>query len=402
MSGALLLTGATGFLGMDALARLIERGGEAEGEGEQIAVLIRARDDAGAQQRLREVLARLYDEPPAAARRVRAVRGDLLEPGLGLSAGDRRWLIDSVARIVHCAASISFELPLEEAREINVRGVERVVELARAIAAGGALRRMVHVSTAYVSGRHAGRFGERDLDVGQEFRNTYERSKHEAERLLRAADDLPLAVARPSIVVGHSASGWTSAFNVLYWPMRAFERGLLDEVPAREDSIVDFVPVDYVTDGILALLDDDAAAGTYNLVAGEHALSAGELVRLHSAVTGRQPVRFVAQDDGAGSGAGALSAGGESFVPYFDVRCRFGDERARELLARAGVVRPDPQDYLARLIAYARASAWGKRAMTRQAAFSAIDGGRASVSRANDAVGREARGGSSSLTTSAV
>ncbi|HTA32878.1 MAG TPA: SDR family oxidoreductase [Solirubrobacteraceae bacterium] len=393
MSGAVLLTGATGFLGMDALARLIERGGE----DDQIAVLIRARDDAGAQQRLRELLARLYDEPPAAARRVRVVRGDLLEPGIGLSASDRRWLIDSVERIVHCAASISFELPLEEAREINVRGVERMLELARAIADGGALRRLVHVSTAYVSGRHAGEFCENDLDVGQEFRNTYERSKHEAERLLRDADDLPLAVARPSIVVGHSASGWTSAFNVLYWPMRAFERGLLAEVPARADSIVDFVPVDYVTDGILALLDDDAASGTYNLVAGDDALSAGELVQLHSAVTGREPVHFVAQGDGKGDGAGAggVPAGGESFVPYFDVRCRFGDQRARELLARAGVVRPDPQEYLARLIAYARASAWGKRGMTREAAFSAIDG-RAPV--AGDAlVEREARGSSSSL-----
>jgi thioester reductase-like protein len=395
MSGALLLTGATGFLGMDALARLIER----EDEQYEIAVLIRARDDAGAQQRLREVLARLYDEPPAAARRVRAVRGDLLEPGLGLSAGDRQWLIDSVERIVHCAASISFELPLEQARESNVLGVERVLELARAIADAGTLRRIVHVSTAYVSGRHAGEFRERDLDVGQEFRNTYERSKHEAERLLRGADDLPLAVARPSIVVGDSVSGWTSAFNVLYWPMRAFERGLLDEVPAREDSIVDFVPVDYVTDGILALLDDDAATGTYNLVAGEDALSAGELVQLHSAVTGREPVRFVAQRDHDGErdgdGAGGVPAGGESFVPYFDVRCRFGDERARELLACAGVVRPDPQDYLARLIAYARASAWGKRAMTRQGAFSAVDG-RASIV-GDTVVGREARGSSSSL-----
>jgi thioester reductase-like protein len=388
MSGAVLLTGATGFLGMDALARLIERGGE----GEQIVVLIRAGDDAGARHRLREALARLYEEPPAAARRVRAVRGDLLEPGLGLSVSDRRWLIGSVERIVHCAASISFELPLDEAREINVGGVERVLELAREINAGGTLRRIVHVSTAYVSGRHAGEFREQDLDVGQEFRNTYERSKHEAERLLRCAEDLPLVVARPSIVVGHSASGWTSAFNVLYWPMRAFERGLLAEVPAREDSIVDFVPVDYVTDGILALLDDDAASGTYNLVAGEAALSAGELVQLHSAVTGREPVRFVAQDDGASG----LPAGAETFVPYFDVRCRFGDQRARELLARAGVVRPDPGDYLTRLIAYARASAWGKRAMTRQAAFTAAAAG-ASVSRAGDVVGREARGSSSSL-----
>jgi thioester reductase-like protein len=357
-SGAILLTGATGFLGMDALARLIER------SDEQIVVLIRARDDEDARDRLDSVLGRLYDEPPAAAAGVLAVRGDLLEPGLGLSVRDRERLISSVDRIIHCAASISFELPLQEAREINVEGVGRVIELAREIAAAGRLRRLVHVSTAYVSGRHGGEFGEEDLDIGQEFRNTYERSKNEAERLLRDAVDLPLAVARPSIVVGHRTSGWTPVFNVLYWPMRAFERGLLEEVPAREDSIVDFVPVDYVTDGIMVLLDDEEARGTYNLVAGERALSAGELVELHSSVSGRAPVRFAPQQDAAG-----LPVGGETFVPYFDVRCRFDDARAREILGRAGVAKPDPREYLGRLIAYARRTSWGKRPLSRQASM---------------------------------
>ena len=359
MSGAILLTGATGFLGMDTLARLIER------EGEQVVVLVRARDDDGALERLNGVLARLYDEPPAGAARVRAVRGDLLQPGLGLSAPDRERLVGSVDRIIHCAASISFELPLAQARKVNVEGVARVLELAREIAALGSLRRMVHVSTAYVSGRHAGEFGEEDLDLGQEFRNTYERSKHEAERLLLGADDLPLAIARPSIVVGHRASGWTPVFNVLYWPLRAFERGLLEEVPAREDSIVDYVPVDYVTDGIVALLDDEKAHGRYNLVAGEQALSAGELVQLHSSLSGREPVRFAPPQT-----SGRLPAGAETFVPYFDVRCRFTDARARALLAGAGQEKPDPKDYLGRLIAYAHLARWGKRPTSRQASFS--------------------------------
>jgi thioester reductase-like protein len=362
MSGAILLTGATGFLGMDALARLIER------EEEQVVVLVRARDEAGAQERLGDVLARLYDRVPDAADNVRPVRGDLLEPGLGLSARDRARLVGSVDRIVHCAASISFDLPLEQAREINVQGVARVLELSHEIAAAGSLRRLVHVSTAYVSGRHAGEFGEQDLDVGQQFRNTYERSKQEAEMLLRAhASDLPLAVARPSIVVGHRASGWTSAFNVLYWPMRAFERGLLQEVPAREDSIVDFVPVDYVTDGILALLDDEDAHGTFNLVAGEQALTAGELVRLHSSLTGRPPVRFVASHSDPG-----LPAGAETFAPYFDVSCRFADDRGRALLERVGVERPDPGSYLGVLIDFARRASWGKRTITREGSFSKV------------------------------
>jgi thioester reductase-like protein len=356
MSGAILLTGATGFLGMETLARLIERGDE------QIVVLVRAEDDAAAERRLAGVLSRLYDQPHAGASRVTAVPGDLLQPGLGLSNKDRERLYGSVDRIIHCAASISFDMALDEARQINVQGVARVIELARRIAAGGQLRRLVHVSTAYVGGRHAGRFGEEDLELGQEFRNTYERSKHEAERLLRGATDLPVVIARPSIVVGHQVSGWTPVFNVLYWPMRAFERGMLAEMPARPDSIVDFVPVDYVTDGVLRLLDDVDARGAYHLVAGERALRAGELAQMHSSLVGKAPTQRAARARG-------LPAGVEAFVPYFDVRCSFDDRRARAALERAGVVKPDPRDYLGRLLGYAHRARWGKRSVSRQAAM---------------------------------
>ena len=360
MSGAILLTGGTGFLGMETLAQLIAR------DEDDVMVLVRAQDDADAARRLQGVLARLYDEVPTGASRVRAIRGDLLTPDLGLSPDDRRELIGTVDRIVHCAASITFDLPLGEAREINVGGVERMLELAREIAADGDLRRLAHVSTAYVSGRQEGRFGEGDLDLAQSFRNTYEQSKHEAESLLAQVEDIPLLVARPSMVVGHRASGWTPVFNVLYWPIRAFERGLFEEVPARADSIVDFVPVDYVIEGVLALLRDPEATGTYNLVAGDSALSAGELAALHASLSGREPVRFVSE-------SGALPDSAETFVPYFDVRCNFDDTRARELLGRAGVVKPAPAGYLHRLIDYAHTTHWGKRPLSRQAAALACE-----------------------------
>jgi len=62
-------------------------------------------------------------------------------------------------------------------------------------------------------------------------------------------------------------------------------------------------------------------------------------------------------------------------VPYFDVRCRFEDARARELLERAGVQKPDPSDYLDRLIAYAHRSGWGKRPLSRQASMAAQNTG---------------------------
>ena len=129
-----------------------------------------------------------------------------------------------MSTIVHCAASVSFDLPLGEARAINLEGTRRMLEFAGLVRESGGLERYGHVSTAYVAGTHAGRFAECDLDVGQGFRNSYEQSKFEAEQLVRSQDGLPFTILRPSIVVGDRRSGWTSAFNVLYWPLRAFAR----------------------------------------------------------------------------------------------------------------------------------------------------------------------------------
>ena len=59
--------------------------------------------------------------------------------------------------------------------------------------------------------------------MGQGFRNAYERSKFEAELLVRERSaQLPILVLRPSIVVGERSSGWTTSFNVLYPPLKAF------------------------------------------------------------------------------------------------------------------------------------------------------------------------------------
>ena len=69
-------------------------------------------------------------------------------------------------------------------------------------------------------------------------------------RALALEHRLPVTVLRPSIVVGDQRSGWTSAFNVLYWPLRAFARGLLRSVPALPSSPVDVVSVDYVADAV--------------------------------------------------------------------------------------------------------------------------------------------------------
>jgi thioester reductase-like protein len=355
MRPPVFMTGATGFLGMEVLARLLEAGDR------EVVALVRAADGPAAEERLDGVLRKLWRDPSPYRSRVRAVAGDLTSPGLGLRPAERTTLAEEVGAVLHCAASIQFDLPLEEARTINVEGTREMIGFAREAKALGRLERFLHVSTAYVAGGYPGTFRERQLVAGQEFRNTYEQTKYEAEQIIAEATDLAPAVARPSIVVGESDSGWTPAFNVLYWPLRAFSRGLFDTVPALAHGRVDVVPVDYVADSIVHLLDR-SEAGVFNIVAGRDAPTNEELIELASSRFEKPTPRLVEP------GAPTSLADGEVYVPYFDMRVVFDDARARSVLAPAGISAPRFADYFGALIDYAEAAKWGKRAMTREEA----------------------------------
>jgi long-chain acyl-CoA synthetase len=355
MKPPVFLTGATGFLGMEVLARLLAAGDR------DVVCLVRAENDAAAEDRLHGVLAALYRDPSNHRDRVRAVAGDVTSPGLGLQNGARTALAEEIGAVLHCAASIAFDLPIDEARKINVEGTREVIGFARECKALGRLERFVHVSTAYVSGKYEGTFRERQLDAGQEFRNTYEQTKWEAEHIVREAGDLSPAIARPSIVMGESDTGWTPAFNVLYWPLRAFSRGLFDEIPSLPSAHVDIVPVDYVADSLVRLLDV-GEEGVFNLVSGREAPFASELVELACDRFDRPRPKVVEGGGGGDDDAGAV------YLPYFDMELVFDDSRARAVLEPAGITPPRLQDYFGRLMDYAEAVKWGKRSMTREEA----------------------------------
>src|SRR5436305_3777817 len=223
----IFLTGATGFVGMELLARYLE------GTDREVFALVRGRDDAEADARLRATVGRILPDAGLYADRLVAVRGDVTQPGLGLSDRRRAAIACEVGEIVHSAASVSFSLPLPESRAINVEGTRRMLEFAELCSRCGGLRRLSYVSTADVAGHRRGTFGEADLDGGQTCLNPYEQTKFEAERMVRTnMTRLPIQVFRPSIVVGEQASGWTPAFNVIYWPLRAFAKGAYAALPA--------------------------------------------------------------------------------------------------------------------------------------------------------------------------
>jgi thioester reductase-like protein len=354
---SILITGATGFLGGEVLARLLER------DERPVYALVRAASDDEAQARLRAVT------EPWPGRAI-AVAGDITQPDLGIGPQRRAWLAERIERVVHCAASVSFTLGLEESRAINVAGTRHLLAFAALCARSGRFDSFVHVSTSYVAGTHGNEFGEGDLDVGQTFRNAYERSKFEAELLLREwAGTLPIQVLRPSIIVGDSRTGWTSSFNVLYGPLRAFMRGAYPVVPAHRSSPVDVVPVDYVADGIVALAGRPGT--THHLTAGQRASNVGEIIELASAYGGRRAppvvppglyrraIHPILVRRGNEARRRALRRS-EVYFPYFAMSTRFDDAIAREALLPLGIEAPPLRTYFERIVDFAHAADWGR------------------------------------------
>jgi thioester reductase-like protein len=364
--GRVFLTGATGFVGMEVLVRYLERGSRS------VTCLVRAESDDAARARLDKILDQLIaNGAELFAHRIEAVAGEMTADELGLSSELRERLAGEVTTIIHCAANVAFDQTLEGARETNLGGTRRMLEFARLAQARGGLDRYAQVSTAYVAGTHTGRFTEDDLDVGQGFRNTYEQSKFESEKMIRAeADELPWIVLRPSIVVGDRSSGWTAAFNVMYWPLRALSTGLFRAVPAMPESPLDIVSIDYVADAIYELAECplDSSHKTFHLTASEDASTFAEIVSLASRYFRKPEPKAVPPEEfaaGVGSLSDAAIEASRIYFPYFAIATVFDNARTRARLAQAGIHCTPLREYMHHLLDFATRSRWGKRPIKR-------------------------------------
>jgi len=161
------VTGATGFLGTALVERLLRAVPDCEllliirpgrrGPDERVRREI-VRNDCF--DRVRQELGDRFDAE--VARRVVPLAGDVASDGLGLDDAGR----DALATcdvVIHSAAAVSFDSPLDDAVEVNLLGPTRVAEAINAacVAAGRAQRpHLVAVSTAYVAGTRRGRSPE--------------------------------------------------------------------------------------------------------------------------------------------------------------------------------------------------------------------------------------------------
>jgi len=279
----LLLTGATGLLGGQLLARLLLR-------GRDVAVLVRPSGRDTGRDRIEAILAREEEALGSLLPRPVVFEGDLTAPACGLADAEIAWLRRGCSAVLHNAASLEF-VGADRAGEpwrTNVTGTKTLLELAHR----AGIAEFHHVSTAYVCGLAPGPIPEEPSSGAHGFRNDYEASKHEAERLVRSAAFLHRPTFyRPAVIVGDSRTGATTTYHglmamlqlmtVIVRSLPADEAGFR-KVPIRlamtGDEQRNMIPVDWVAEVLARLVGDPAARGRTIHMAPDRPITIREII----------------------------------------------------------------------------------------------------------------------------
>ncbi|MGB2602838.1 MAG: SDR family oxidoreductase [Candidatus Sulfotelmatobacter sp.] len=287
---AIFLTGSTGYIGAHVAANLLRDHGAA------LNVLVRARDVSEAENRLWQAL-QLHLEFPQfyeyLQTRMRVFRGDLTEPGFGLTRDDYDRLVHTSDSVIHCAASLNRKSE-KSCLNVNLRGTLEVLTLARHAEHYHGLRRFSQVSTVAVAGKRQNELvGEdRSIDWERSDYDPYARTKKFCEHMMRVLlPETPKTIFRPSIVLGDSRYAETTQFEMV--KAFVFLAGL-PVLPFRANDKIDIVNVDFVADAIAALHQKDQPEhDTYHLSSGIGSQTFREITAALAAAQNKRAPVFV-------------------------------------------------------------------------------------------------------------
>ncbi|AXQ48119.1 cationic peptide resistance protein CprA [Pseudomonas vlassakiae] len=278
----ILLTGATGFLGGSVTAQLI-----ANGRSANLCFLVRADSCEQGLERLRDNLR----QHGVAERDCLALRADQILCGDFL---DTRWLTDAtprlmqIDRVINCAAVASFSKN-PNIWPVNVEGTYAFAEV---MSRSTRLKRFLHVGTAMSCGpqRESPISESWEFPAAEQQLVDYTASKAEIERRMsEQLPQLPLVVARPSIVVGHRTLGCQASASI-FW---VFRMGFaLESFTCELDEQIDVIPVDYCAEALIGLtLKPRLEHNLYHISAGHQAACTfAEIDQAFAQANGAAPV----------------------------------------------------------------------------------------------------------------
>ena len=286
--GRVLLTGATGYLGIHILRRLIDS------DAEQIWCLVRGKDEEKAASRLKTLLFYYFENSFEAlfGGRLRIVTGDVtdvLAPTIGVDT------------LINCAAVVKHFSEGTEIEDVNVGGTRHCVDFCLQTGA-----RMIQISTASTRGMSVNGvpasdeiFNEQKLYMGQFLGNKYIHSKFIAERIVLEAvalRGLNAKIMRVGNLSARSTDGEFQAnFNTNSFMGRLKVYNMLGCCPYEaHDSQVEFSPIDEVAEAIVRLTATPPKCVVFHPY-NNHAMLLGDVLS-ELRVVG-EGVRFVEADE---------------------------------------------------------------------------------------------------------
>ena len=353
------VTGATGFIGRNLVARLLQREGT-------VYALVRA----GSRGRLEE----LRTAWGADGARVVPVDGDLAQPGLGVSEEDLLTLRGEVDHFFHLAAIYDMAAGAEAQETANVEGTRHAVELAGAIEAGC----FHQISSIAAAGLYRGAWTEDMFEQAQRLDvHPYFRTKHESERIVREECPRPWRVYRPGIVVGDSRTGEIDKIDGPYYMFKLLQqarRVLPAWLPTLgiEGGEINIVPVDFVAAAIDHIAHEPGLDGQAFHLTDPKPKTAGEVLNLFARAADA-PQAALQLDSGITDPVTSLARSGLRFLPpakramklaleragipagvlrYVNYPTHFDSARAQQALAGSGIEVPPLESYADRVWDY--------------------------------------------------
>ncbi len=373
MSKHVFITGGTGLVGKNLLPRLLRTF-----PNSTITLLARGEDEEEATERVRTIAKEIEAEEGIAdaTKRIDSMLGDVSLDHCGLNAEQLERIVKETTHIIHGAATIRFDHPIDEARAINCGGTRRLLAIAHMCAERGTFERFVYIGSSSVSGQRAGNIYEHELEMGQKFFNTYEQSKNESERIVRDNfQRIPCTVFRPSIIIGDSRTGKTSSFNVIYIPLRLVQKGMLTYVPGTPNTLMDLVPIDWVDDAMVHIMSKEESVGkVFHITAGpkraarldEVVVAAVNYFDKHTPLKHPRKMEFIIKEEyekrrfAMRGREDALMLQLDTLLPYVTVNRLFDSANADKLLEGSGIEFPLFKNYSDKIFEYCVKTNWGK------------------------------------------
>lgn len=354
MKRTVLITGSTGLVGGYFLFSLLKQG--------KCRIHLLVREGRKTPQERLEHLCDYFGMDRSHASSVTFHCGDISKPGLGLADDEISELKESLTDIFHAAAHVSFDDDAKKSTTTtNLNGAQHLTALC------GKETRFFHLSTAYVAGLHEKRFYEDELDVGQDFRNDYEKSKFLAEKMLHSFfSDRPelLTVLRPSIITGEYESGKTYQFYTLYKilnMMSLFGRrygGNEFKIVYNPESTQNYIPVDRLNEMICEVFHSPHLFGkTFHLVNSSPIQNKDMKPLLEKALNLK--IRNAQPGESSHPFNRTAVVKGGAYLNYLRGEPEF-DCVNRNLLAAAQKPMGFDEQYLENLLAFCNTSNWGK------------------------------------------